>query len=302
MSGSRILITGASGLLGEYLARAAISRRLDASLVGLSFVPDGDPRWERCDLTEPDSVARLWERVAPQLVVHAAALTNVDLCERDPALADAVNRRTTELLARHAATSGARLVYVSTDSVFDGRRGGYAESDEPAPLNVYARTKLEAEREAAAADDHLVVRTNFFGRSARGHGLAEWILRQLREGNEIVGFSDVAFSPLYCGDFAELLLELTLGETRGIMHVGAADAISKLEFAQVVARTAGYESPRIRTGRLTDVGLAAPRPLDTSLDSSAAARQLGGLPTVEEGVRRMTAESPAVSTGRRRRP
>ena len=302
MSGVRILITGASGLLGAYLARAATSRRLDPSLVGLTLVPEDDPRWLRCDLTDPDSVARLWERVAPQLVVHAAALTNVDLCERDPALADAVNRQTTELLARHAVTSGARLVYVSTDSVFDGRRGGYAETDEPAPLNVYARTKLEAEREAAAADDHLIVRTNFFGRSARGHGLAEWILRQLQDGNEIVGFSDVVFSPLYCGDFAELLLELTLGDTRGIVHLGAADAISKLEFAQLVARAAGVEDPKIRPGRLTEVGLAAPRPLDTSLDSSAAARQFDGLPTVEEGVRRMTAESPAVSADRRRRP
>jgi len=290
VSGLRILITGASGLLGAYLARATTSRRLDASLVGLTLVPEDDPRWLRCDLTDPDSVTRLWERVAPQLVVHAAALTNVDLCERDPALADAVNRRTTELLARHAVTSGARLVYVSTDSVFDGRRGGYAETDEPAPLNVYARTKLEAEREATAADDHLVVRTNFFGRSTRGHGLAEWILRQLREGNEIVGFSDVVFSPLYCGDFAEFLLDFALGEERGIVHLGGAGSVSKLEFAELVAEAYELDASLVQAGRLEDVSLTAPRPLNTSLLSDRAERALGRpLPSVESGVEAMRA-------------
>lgn len=290
----RILITGASGLLGAYLAQAATSRRLDASFVGLTLVPEDDPRWLRCDLTDPDSVTRLWERVAPQLVVHGAALTNVDLCERDPALADAVNRRATELLARHAVTSGTRLVYVSTDSVFDGRRGGYAETDEPAPLNVYARTKLEAEREAAAADDHLVVRTNFFGRSARGHGLAEWILRQLREGNEIVGFSDVIFSPLYCGDFAELVLDLALGDERGILHLGGSGSASKLEFAELVAATYGFDPSLVRPGRLDDLDLTAPRPLNTSLAVDRAERVLGrSLPPIESGIAAMRAAGAA---------
>jgi dTDP-4-dehydrorhamnose reductase len=283
-----VLVTGATGLLGAYLVEAARRAEVDAAFVGLTSLPQDPARgWHRCDLTDEREVSELWERVRPSVVVHAAALTNVDLCEREPELADRVNRRTAELLARHARTDGARVVLVSTDSVFDGRRGAYTERDEPAPVNIYARSKLEAEREVASVDDHLVVRTNFFGRSARGSGLAEWLLGRLEAREEIVGFTDVVFSPLPCNDVAELVLELALGDARGLLHLGAADAVSKLEFAQVVAEAYGFGGAAIRPGQLADAGLGAPRPLDTSLDSRLAATLVGGLSTVEEGVRRM---------------
>jgi dTDP-4-dehydrorhamnose reductase len=281
-----LLVTGATGLLGSHLVDSIGRRGIDAAFAGLTSVPPGTA-WHRCDLTDETAVSELWSRLRPAVVVHAAALTNVDLCEREPELADRVNRRTAELLARRDAAEGARLVLISTDSVFDGARGGYAETDEPAPANVYAATKLAAEREVAAAEDHLVVRTNFFGRSARGHGLAEWLLGRLEAGEEVVGFTDVVFSPLWCHDVAELVLGLALGDARGVLHLGSADAVSKLEFAQTVAETYGFDGAMIRAGRLADVGLEAPRPLNTSLDSSAAASLVGGFPTVEEGVRKM---------------
>jgi dTDP-4-dehydrorhamnose reductase len=289
VSDGALLVTGASGLLGSYLVRAIEDAGLDAWFAGRSMVPDA-PRWLSCDLTEADAVAELWERCAPRVIIHAAALTNVDLCERDPQLADAVNRKSTALLAEHVARADARLVLISTDSVFDGRRGGYSEEDTPEPVNVYAQTKLAAEQAAAGAADHLVVRTNFFGRSNRGHGLAEWILRELQSQQEITGFTDVVFSPLYCGTVAEYVLSLAFGDTRGVLHVGAQDAVSKLAFAELVAQAFGYDRGGIRPGRLADVGLAAPRPLDTSLRVEAATRRLGPLPMVADEIQRLVAE------------
>jgi dTDP-4-dehydrorhamnose reductase len=282
-----LLVTGASGLLGRYLVRAVETRGLDAIFAGGTTGED-DAHWTRVDLTDDRAVGELWERVHPALIIHAAALTNVDLCERDPALADSVNRRSVEFLAHRAKADGARLVHISTDSVFDGHDGGYTEEDEPAPVNAYARTKVAAEQEAAAVDDHLVVRTNFFGRSRRGHGLAEWLLGELGAERRIVGFSDVVFSPLYCGDFAELVLELATSGERGVIHLAGSDSVSKLEFATLVAEAYGHDASLVQPGRLEDVNLAAPRPLNTSLVVERAETALGrSLPSVESGIAAM---------------
>lgn len=281
-----VLVTGASGLLGSYLARELGP---GATLVGLSRIPEGDSRFVGCDLTDGDAVAQLLDEHRPRLVIQAAALTNVDLCERDPQLAAAVNRDAAGTVARLTAERGGRTVHISTDSVFDGRTGGYVESDDLAPLNGYARSKLEGEVAVAeSAADHLVLRVNFFGRSGRGTGLADWLLGELTAGRPVTGFADVVFSPLHVAELARLILSLARSESRGTLHLGAADAVSKLEFAQLVAREYGLDEELIRTGLLVDAKLDAPRPLDTSLDSSRAASLLQRvLPTVAEGIAQM---------------
>lgn len=137
----------------------------------------------------------------------------------------------------------------------------------------------------------LIARTNFFGRSSRGHGLVEWLLRELRAGNEIVGFSDVIFSPQYCGTAAELLAELAASDARGLVHLGASDSVNKYEFALLVAEAYGLDRDLIRDGRLAEVPLIAPRPHDTSLVVTRAERLLGHpMPTIAEGISRLLAE------------
>src|SRR5262249_13338015 len=170
--------------------------------VGLPGEVSDTTNFKRCDLAEARETRQLLRDVAPAAILHAAAITNVDLCEDEPMRADRMNRGSTSTLAEYAEATGARLVYVSTDSVFDGERGGYGESDEPNPVNEYARSKLRGEEAAAGATDHLVVRTNLFARNSRGTGLVEWILRELVAGQPIVGFADVVFSPLRCADLA----------------------------------------------------------------------------------------------------
>lgn len=291
---TRALVTGATGLLGPHLRDAVVRSGLEATFVGHSAVPPDLADHVSCDLTVRADVESLWADVRPELVLHAAALTNVDLCESDPELADAVNRGTAATLAALAARDGARIVLVSTDAVFDGNRGNYAEEDETAPVNAYARSKLAAEQELQPAQDHLIVRTNFFGRSERGHGLAEWLLRELGDGRPIVGFADVVFSPLDCDTLAGLLVELALGHTRGILHLGSSDATTKLEFAHGIARAYGFDPGLVTPGLLADVSLHAPRPHDTSLATRRAVEVLGRqLPSVDDGIAAMRAANAA---------
>lgn len=138
-----IAVTGASGLLGACVLRSAIERGLDAAGLCNQHVLR-DPALKICalDLTDHASTRKLLLDLRPDTIVHCAAATNVDWCEDHPAETDAINVRAVAVLAETAAAMNARLIYISTDSVFDGTKGGYAEADEPAPRNVYARSKL----------------------------------------------------------------------------------------------------------------------------------------------------------------
>jgi dTDP-4-dehydrorhamnose reductase len=284
----KILLTGASGLLGGYLLPAL--HATGSTVVPVTHTaPSGDGR-VACDLTDEAATARLLADVAPDVIVHAAALTDVDRCEAEPDVADRVNRASTELLAR----SPARLVFLSTDSVFDGSRGRYSERDEPAPLNEYARSKVRAEQHVADAGG-ISVRTNFFGRSPRGHGLAEWLLRELGAGREVIGFEDVVISPLYCADAAAAIAEIALGEATGLLHLGGS-SVNKYEFALLVAQHFELDDSLVRRGSLADVKLRAPRPLDTSLDSSRAHELFGwALRDVGAAVAAMASHDPVAA-------
>lgn len=282
----KILLTGATGLLGGYLE--PVLRASGATVVPVSHTSPPAPGGMRCDLTDEQATADLLAAVSPDVIVHAAALTDVDRCEAKPALADRINRRSTELLCR----ADARVVFVSTDSVFDGTRGNYAEGDVPAPVNEYARSKLRAEAHVLAAGG-LCVRTNFFGRSQRGHGLAEWLLRELGAGNQVTGFEDVIFTPLYCADVAAALGELAAGDAEGVLHLGG-ERIDKYDFGVLVASSFGLDESLVQRGSITDVSLRAPRPLDTSLDNGLARATLRTpLRGIETAVGAMAADDPA---------
>ena len=125
-------------------------------------------------------------------------------------------------MASAAARCGTKIVYISTDSVFDGARGGYREQDEPHPLNVYAKSKLAGEKAVAAlCDNPLIVRTNIFGWNVQPRlTLAEWVIQSLSEGGRIPGFTDIIFSPLLVNDLARLVGDMLNGGLKGIYHVG----------------------------------------------------------------------------------
>jgi dTDP-4-dehydrorhamnose reductase len=242
--------------------------------------------WVEADIGKPAELASALRSRRPDVIVHTAALTNVDECERHPDLAARINRDAVTEIADFCSGSGARLVHVSTDAVFDGTRvGRYTETDLAAPLNVYGRTKLEAEKVALQAQG-LVLRTNIFGwRRGRADGLAEWILAGLRAGTTLTMFTDVFFTPIATQLLAPIIARCTRLEAHGLYHAGGSEAISKHEFSLRVAKAYGLSVTNVRAISVDDRPAAARRAKNMSLDSSKLERLLGTpLPGIDESI------------------
>jgi dTDP-4-dehydrorhamnose reductase len=282
-----ILVTGASGLLGANFLLAVRQRCKNVAGV----VHEHPIHWEhgpilRADLTDPGAAERLIGECKPDWVIHTAAWTDVEQCERDPARARRMNVDMTRYAAHACRKTGARLAYISTDSVFDGTAGGYDETSTPNPLNVYASTKLEGERFALELAGSLVVRTNVYGWNCQPKfSLAEWMLNSLRAGRPFTGFDDVVFSPILANDLAEALLTMMEKNLAGIYHVAGGEACSKHEFGVKLAKAFGLDDGLVRHGTPDSNALPTPRPQKAWLMTRKAAAALGApLPSVDSGL------------------
>ena len=284
---SRVLITGASGLLGANLAHlaaaehevVAVSRQRTLRLAGLTSVA--------ADLSRDGQARQLLQQHRPDWVVHCAAATDLDRCEREPGWAQALNVGMARQVAEACQALGARMAHISTDSVFDGEAGDYAEQDEPRPLNVYARTKLEGERAVqTACPGALVVRTNFFGWTISPRpSLAEWFLGRFERGEPTPGFTDVYFSPLVVDHLARWLLDLLGRSAHGLLHLPGSTCLSKFEFGVRLAKAFRHDPALVHPASVKDSGMRAERPLRTCLKGDRAVSLLGRpLPDLEEGL------------------
>lgn len=289
-----ILVTGASGLLGANIVLAARDRGLD--VVALSHrhrLSDPRVRSVLLDLTDAAALDAL-RGLRPSWVVHCAAATNLERCEADEAECRRLNADAARSLARWARLEGARLVHISTDAVFDGRHGRYAEQDETAPLSAYGRAKLAGERAVLEElpDAAIVVRTSLYGwNMLPKDSLAEWFLRRLSAGTRVRGWVDAIFSPTLASDLARILLDMTDRGVVGVYHVASADALSKYDFGVRIAEVFGLDPALIDPSSIDDAGLRAPRGHDLSLSVEKATRALGRpMPTVDEGLRRFRRE------------
>lgn len=285
-----LLVTGASGLLGANLVLEA--KRQSLEVTALYHRHAIDVTGIRCRgvaLIDCEAVNHAVEETRPDWIVHCAALTDVDYCEDHPDEAWAVNMEATLQLASAARETGAGMVYISTDAVFDGTRGNYGEEDAPNPLNVYARTKLAGEEAVRGAlDRHLIIRTNIYGWNAQNkRSLAEWVLHRLETGATVPGFTDVAFNPLLVNDLADILMAMIASGLTGVFHVAAADVCSKYEFALKIAKTFGLPAELVEPGCVTNAALRARRPAKATLCSDRVVAALGRrMPTIEAGLSR----------------
>ena len=285
-----LLVTGASGLLGANLVLAARDAGWSVSATSGStpvHVPGKPPG--TLDLTEPGVAARLLDEVRPDVVIHAAAGTNVDRCEADHRYAARMNEAMAREVAIAARTVGARLVHISTDAVFGADDlEEYAEEDPTGPCNGYGRSKLAGEVAVLNADPGaLVVRTNIYGWNAEPkESLAEHFVGRLRRGETAMGFADVRFAPILANDLADQLLRLACMNVAGVLHVTGRGCVTKADFGRRLAQTFGYDADLVRPVSVVDAGLGAPRPRRTCLKVSRAEAILGPLPTVNEGISR----------------
>jgi dTDP-4-dehydrorhamnose reductase len=299
---ARILVTGASGLLGAELVLSAAEGHEVVAVSNRNPI-DPPPRVDAvtADLTQPGMAAMLIAAHRPAWVINAAAATDVDGLEHQPDRADAANRILPMNLAMASRDAGVRLLHVSTDAVFDGRSARpYRESDPPGPLNVYAASKLAGELAViAAAPDALVVRTTIYGWNARPKlSLAEWFLSRLEAGDEAPGFVDAWFAPINTAHLAGLLVELLEQAAQpGTYHLPGADCITKHDFGRRVAAAFGYDPARIRPARQVEVPGRARRAARSCLDGAKVEAALGrALPRVTDGIARLIADR---NSGRR---
>jgi dTDP-4-dehydrorhamnose reductase len=267
----RLLLTGASGNLGAYLLRAL--RGSDISVVAWS----GSQACERfgfplepVNLGDEGQLASAFARAGPDLILHAGALASVAACYREPTSARAINLDGSEHLVSLAAERGARLVFVSTDLVFDGRKGSYAESDPPGPLSVYGQTKAAAEQQVLKCPGAVVARVSLlFGPTliARASYFDEQITA-LQTGQPIRAFVDEWRTPLSLANAARSLLVLARSDYEGLIHLGGPERLSRWEMAQQTAEVLDLDPKPIERASQADLSAPEPRPRDTSLDSS----------------------------------
>jgi len=285
-----ILVTGASGLLGASVV--SLAQEQGREVVGLyhrhPLHIDG-VKLLAADLSDHDETRRIFQELAPSSVVHCAAATDVDWCEEHPDEAHRVNVMVSATIAGICSRSGARLLYISTDSVFDGERGNYSETDTPRPVNVYAKTKLQGESELLRRNPTAVIaRVNLYGWNAQNkQSLAEWVLKQLTLGSPVPGFSDVFFCPVLANDLAEVLLMLLDQNLTGLYHVVGSEPVSKYEFARRIASTFGFDPAQVVPTRMADARLKAQRPRNTTLNTGEICSALRRpMPDVDAGLRR----------------
>ncbi|MBN2547565.1 MAG: SDR family oxidoreductase [Anaerolineales bacterium] len=290
----RILITGASGLLGINLALEAAKEHTVFGQVNSHTLSTTAFETRTANLLAPgetihQAVKRLLDETQPDWVIHCAALANLDACEADPAQAYQLNTEVPAILAAHVARGGARMLHVSTDAVFDGQRGNYTEEDAPHPLSVYARTKLEGERRVLQANPQAIVaRVNLFGWSLTGkRSLGEFFFNNLQAGRQVKGFIDVFFCPLLANDLAHIFLSMLALELNGLYHVVSSQCLSKYDFGVAIARRFGFQADLITPTTVDQAGLAAARSPNLTLDTHKLSTVMGQpLPTLSAGLDR----------------
>jgi len=290
----RIVITGAGGLLGQKILQAASTRDM---LLPTHYSVPSTPNSVKMDVTDIKQVHDRLLALRPDAMIHAAALTNVDECERDKERATLVNSLGTRNVAEVCRQLGCRMIYVSTDYVFNGEKGMYVETDTPSPINHYGSTKLEGEDHVKElCEDYAICRTSvLYGWNPTRSNFATWIIDSLRKRRLIKVMDDHYNSPTLADNLAEALLELAHRPLCGVFHTAGAERVSRYDFAVGLARTFNLEPDLIARARMKDLKFwVARRPPDSSLSVDKAERILKTrLMKLDESLKTMLETKPA---------
>jgi dTDP-4-dehydrorhamnose reductase len=260
-----VWITGANGLIGNYLVQTA---------------PRFAPRWRvrglarnDFDLLDFKTVEREFKKDQPRIIIHCAAISVVAEAQKNPALAKKINVEVTKILAELATEI--RFVFFSTDLIFDGTKGNYLENDLPNPLHLYGETKIAAEEIVLRNPKHLIVRTSINGGISRAgnRGFNEQLKLSLQNSSGMKLFTDEFRSPIFAGETARAVWELVEKNCAGIFHVAGAEKLSRFQIGELLLKRWPEIKTKIEVGSAKDFP-GPPRALDTSLDISKAQKIL----------------------------
>jgi dTDP-4-dehydrorhamnose reductase len=252
----RAIITGAAGLIGQYLVKTAPRWAPGWDVRGLSRID--------LDLTDRLNVERAWQSIKPSAVIHCAALSRTKDCEQDSERARHINVRATAHLAQ--LSRDIPFFFLSSGEVFDGKTGWYRESDEPKPINAYGRTKLEAERMVLQYPRHTVVRIVLTAGTSQGgdRSFVEDMCRAAKSGNDVTLYADEFRCPLPAGTIARAMWELVGLERPGLYHLGGTERLSRWDIGEALLPWYPELKGRLVKGSARN-HTGAPRPADLSL-------------------------------------
>lgn len=289
----KFLITGSTGLVGSQLVKDLVkSGHLVYSCYNNSKPYHGTPI--HLDLANHSKIVETVATIRPDVVIHLAAITNVDLCEKEKELALNINSKATEVLSKQAAKNGSFFVYVSTDYVFDGDKGMKKESDVANPVDYYGYSKYQGEIAVQdMASNWCIARTSTpFGVNQTRKSFPTFVIENLQTKKEVNAITDQYTSPTYVPNLSQMLIEISTRQILGVIHLAGATRISRYDLAKLVAEKLGLDTNLLKPTNIKDmVNWTAKRPLDSSLDVSKATQILNEKPlTIEEGLDRFIAE------------
>ncbi|HEX9653114.1 MAG TPA: dTDP-4-dehydrorhamnose reductase [bacterium] len=288
----RVMIFGANGLLGQKLVASFINRFevWGAGREGKAAVDFAEFRYSECDIVDRVKIRNVIRETKPQLIVNAAAYTDVDGCEDHKEECWNVNVKGVENLAQAARSNDAWLIHVSTDYLFDGREGvSYAEVAKPNPLSYYGRSKLAGENAILTSGvEHTIVRTMILYGSGRGLRLnfATWLVDRLSQGEAVKIVDDQFGHPTLVDDLAQAIRRIVELKKTGVYHVCGAEYLNRYDFAVKLAHIFGFDVGLIQRAKTSDLKQKAVRPLRSRFDLTKTIRELGiELCGVEEGLK-----------------
>jgi dTDP-4-dehydrorhamnose reductase len=274
MEEKRILITGSSGLVGTYFCRLKSLENyriytlfhLEPTNFGYSF---------SVDLSNSLGVlTKVVNEVKPDIIVHLAAMTNVDQCEIEINAANNVNHLSVKELVNYIANNKkCFLLYISTDYVFDGEKGNYVEADDTKPINWYGMTKLLGEQELVecSSKNWCIARTSTpFGIHAKKLSFPLFVLKNLSEKHEINALTDQITSPTFALNLVEMMLEIIEKRVKGIIHLSGSSQISRFDQALEIASLYALDKDLIKPASIKEMKWKAPRPKNSSLNITKA--------------------------------
>ncbi len=292
-----VLVTGASGFAGWHLARALSRQHIVVGTFHTRPIEIAGVHTVGIDLADARRVSVLLDELDPRLVIHAAALTDANACERDPDAATRANETATRVLVDGVDTRvpDAPFVYFSTDLVYPGDRAFSRETDPTGPVMHYGRTKLAGERVAAARRGAAAILRSalLYGPpSPFKSGVTGWMRERIDSGEPLALFVDEYRTPVHIADVIAVVEALIArpwaSDERLLLNLGGSERLSRFAMGEILARALGRPTDGLRPSRLADSTLAAPRPADVSMDTTRAAALAGRrLLSFQDGVKHL---------------
>lgn len=284
---TKILVTGSTGLVGSQVIKDLIETNFEVYSCYTIEKPEHGFA-THLDLTKNGMITDVMRTVKPEIIVHLAAMTNVDACETHQTLASLINTKSTEILAQESAKHDSFFVYMSTDYIFDGK-GMKNEKDTPYPLNFYGKSKLAGEIAVTKfATSHSIIRTSTpFGIHKKKKSFPLWVKENLELRKEIPVLTDQFTSPTFVPNLSKMLIEIIAKRINGIIHLAGSTRISRYEFAKIIADKLELDYKLLKPTKIVEMKWLAQRPQDSSLDVSKAIDVLDNKPQkIEESLKR----------------